>query len=385
MRILLLSAYDADSHQYWRKGLVDSFPEHDWQVLTLPARYFSWRIRGNSMSWAFGDDADILREDYDLIIATSMTDLSSLRGFVPSLANTPSIVYFHENQFDYPTTHKARTNVEPQILNLYTALAADKVIFNSHYNYQTLITGAERLLRKLPDQVPSNVVDLIAQKSCVIPVPLKALNLDTDIQQQAMKTVSWHKYAAVEPTQKPLLISWAARWEYDKGPAKLLAIISCLEAQNIDYRLAILGQSFRQVPKEFEQIHKQFSHRIDQFGYAESQADYFAWLQHCDIFLSTAEHEFQGLAVLEAVHLGCIPVLPNRLVYPELFEEMFLYKSNSDHSLEAQSAVSLMISIKEQIIEGVDYSRHLPSSSCYSWSGLRGCYKRLIEFVRRSQ
>ena len=381
MKILLLSAYDADSHQYWRKGLVENFPEHQWQVLTLPARYFSWRIRGNSMSWAFGKQGSILRQQYDLIIATSMTDLSSLRGFIPSLANTPSIVYFHENQFDYPTSNKARANVEPQILNLYTALAADKVVFNSQYNYQTLLEGAQRLLRKLPDQVPSNIVELITHKSSVIPVPLKALSLDTQAQQQAIKTANWHQYAAVEALKKPLLISWAARWEYDKGPVKLLNIISCLEAQNIDYRLAILGQSFRQIPKEFDLIRERFSHRIDQFGYAQSQAEYFAWLQHSDIFLSTAEHEFQGLAVLEAVNLECIPVLPNRLVYPELFDEMFLYESDSDHSLEAQSAVSLMLEIKKHIAEGVDYSESLPNKCDYSWSGLKSPYQNLLESI----
>ncbi len=379
MRILLLSAYDADSHQYWRKGLVDNFPEHDWQVLTLPGRYFSWRIRGNSMSWAFGEQASILREHYDLIIATSMTDISSLRGFIPSLANTPCIVYFHENQFGYPTSDKARTNVEPQILNLYTALAADKVVFNSQYNYQTFIQGAERLLRKLPDQIPNNLVELIAAKSSVIAVPLSDTDLPFEGTANEKVTVSWQKYSSLKAEDKPLLISWAARWEYDKGPAKLLAIISCLEAQNIDYRLAILGQSFRQVPKEFSQIREQFSHRIDQFGYADSQDEYFNWLSCSDIFLSTAEHEFQGLAVLEAVNLGCIPVLPNRLVYPELFAEEFLYDSSSDHSLEARSAVSLMTDIKEQITEGVDYSESLPKKCEYSWSGLKSSYQKLIE------
>ena len=57
-------------------------PKHDWTVLSLPARYFSWRIRGNSLSWAFGE-RERLQQPYDLIIATSMVDLTSLRGFVP--------------------------------------------------------------------------------------------------------------------------------------------------------------------------------------------------------------------------------------------------------------------------------------------------------------
>ena len=51
MKILLLSAYDAQSHKRWRTGLVAQFPEYQWTVLSLAARFFSWRLRGNAYSW----------------------------------------------------------------------------------------------------------------------------------------------------------------------------------------------------------------------------------------------------------------------------------------------------------------------------------------------
>ena len=41
--------------------------------------------------------------------------------------------------------------------------------------------------------------------------------------------------------------------------------------------------------------------------------------------VSTALHEFYGIAVIEAVRAGCRPLLPNRLSYPELFDGEFLY------------------------------------------------------------
>src|SRR5690606_35019293 len=84
-RILLLSAYDAASHKHWRQQLVTLFPGSHWTELVLPARYFSWRIRGNSLSWAF-NHRQKLTDNYDLLIATSVCDLASLRGFVPELA-----------------------------------------------------------------------------------------------------------------------------------------------------------------------------------------------------------------------------------------------------------------------------------------------------------
>ncbi|MDO9476987.1 MAG: DUF3524 domain-containing protein, partial [Pseudohongiella sp.] len=129
-RILLLSAYDAGSHQQWRQILCDMFPHYHWTCLSLPARHFSWRVRGNSLSWAFNHRRE-LTDNYDLVIATSLTDLASLRGFVPELARIPTLVYFHENQFAYPATAQQHASIEPAMVNLYSALCADHVAFNS--------------------------------------------------------------------------------------------------------------------------------------------------------------------------------------------------------------------------------------------------------------
>jgi len=374
LKILLLSAYDADSHQYWRKGLVANFPQHQWQVLTLAARYFSWRVRGNSLSWAFGEQAAILKQDYDLIIATSMTDLSALRGFIPSLASIPTLVYFHENQFAYPTSTKARTNVEPQILNLYTALAADQLVFNSNYNLQTLLTGAEQLLNKLPDQVPTNIIALIKAKATVLPVPLIESATGNQLATAAISTV-WDQYGNLNIQQRPLLIAWAARWEYDKGPVKLLAIVKELVARRVNFRLCIMGQKFRQVPSEFATLQSEYAEYIDQFGYTESRAEYQRWLAQADIFLSTAIHEFQGLSVLEAFNVNCVPALPNRLVYPELFASQYLYAADLDLATEARAACQLMIE-QWEMLKNANY---FPAELDLSWKKLKPSYQKVID------
>jgi len=41
-------------------------------------------------------------------------------------------------------------------------------------------------------------------------------------------------------------------------------------------------------------------------------------LSEADLFFSTADHEFFGIAAAEAIIHGLIPLLPNRLAYPEL-------------------------------------------------------------------
>jgi len=353
-RILLLSAYDAQSHQYWHKGLVEAFPEYDWTVLTLPARYFAWRVRGNSLSWAI-EQQTLLNQPYDAVICTSMTDLSALRGMVPKLARTPTLVYFHENQFAYPPSQHQAQSVEPQVLNLYTAFCADKVLFNSNYNRETFIDGARKLLQKLPDHAPLSVIEHIKDKSGVLPVPLKPVTTSQIDTEQP-----WPKN-----TKEITKIVWAARWEYDKGPKTLLEILRTLKAAQQDFALCLLGQHFRHSPPEFNDIQYEFAAEIVHAGFEESTARYQAWLNGADFILSTAEHEFQGIAVLEATQRGCIPIVPDTLVYPELFDQQLRYNS-------AQEAASLIQKHWKQKTQA-------PPTMHMEWPQLRECYRDAIE------
>ncbi len=324
-RVLLLSAYDAESHRYWRRGLVEAFPEWHWQELTLPARYFSWRIRGNSLSWAFSE-RELLEQPYDLLIATSMTDLAALRGFVPQLAAIPTLVYFHENQFAYPVTDNARADVAPQIGNLYTALCADRVVFNSAWNRETFLDGVRKLLQKLPDQVPAGLPERLTERSCVLPVPLRPVPQNEVLQKevplieaQAAGGVDWRDEG------KACRLVWVARWEYDKGPGLLLQIVRQLQRRQVEFRLCLLGQQFRQQPTEFAEVCTLAGDHLVQAGYEPDVHRYRAWLASADVVLSTAEHEFQGIAVQEAIAAGCLPLLPDRLAYPEWVDGAFLY------------------------------------------------------------
>jgi len=371
MKVLLLSAYDAASHRHWRQTLVAQFPEWDWQVLTLPARYFAWRIRGNSLSWAFGQ-RELLEQPYDLVIATSMTDLSALRGMVPVLAQIPTLVYFHENQFAYPESGREYGSVEPKVLNIYTALAADYVLFNSGYNRNSFLAGAQVLLKKMPDQVPAGLIERLQARSSVLPVPLNI--------EQSHPSRIWPDDTLGAATDRPLRILWAARWEFDKGPDRLRLILNALEQRGLNYRLALLGERFRHSPKEFEQIGQAFSHRLDQFGFAESRTEYLSWLRGADLVLSTATHEFQGLAVLEAVAQGCVPVLPARQVYPELFAPEYLYPSmgDADTASEAEQAADLITAwdVKRRT-EGLT----APDVSRFSWKVQREAYLKVVTEV----
>jgi len=331
-RILLLSAYDAMSHKMWRGRLLEMFPEHTWTQLVLPPCHFNWRIRGNSLQWAL-NEKDLLNQDYDLLIATSMVDLSSLRGFIPRIAQLPTLLYFHENQFVYPLGSKQRSNnVEPQLVPLYSALCADAIVFNSTYNRSTFLQGAKELLKKLPDQLSPELLERI-EKSEIIPVPLEEFSFEPVTT------------AMLENSKQILDVVWNHRWEYDKGPKLLLSLAQAILTQRLPIRLHVVGQQFRSSPAEFKKIAALLEQHaaalaIDQgsFGFVENREGYISLLRRCDVVLSTAEHDFQGLAIQEACTLRCTPLVPDALVYPEYIDSQFLYPFNESSGDEANCA-----------------------------------------------
>ena len=324
-RILLLSAYDAQSHQLWRKNLASLFPDIDWQQLALPPRHFSWRVRGNSLQWAYAEAA-VLSQEYDLLLATSMVDLAALRGLVPSLSRLPTLVYFHENQFVYPPGNAERDNIEPRLVPLYSALCADRIVFNSEFNRRSFLNGARSLLKRLPDRFPDSIMQQL-EASITLPVPVYAPDEPGSIER--------------DPTQ--LEVVWNHRWEYDKGLDLLLAVTEELVSRQLPIRLYVVGQRFRSVPAQLGRIQsllEEHASRLETsagcFGYLADRRDYDALLHRCDVVLSTALHDFQGLALQEACLAGCTPLAPADLVYPEYLDRRFLFEPEAIHGDSAR-------------------------------------------------
>jgi glycosyltransferase involved in cell wall biosynthesis len=370
MRVLLLSAYAAHSHEHWQRTLRSLFPQWQWDVLRLPPRHFSWRVRGNPLFWALAR-REVLERGHDLLLATSMVDLATLRGLVPALARTPALLYFHENQFDYPRRPQQQSLLEAQMVSLYGALAADRVLFNSRYNRDTFLRGCDALLAKLPDFVPPGVVAAIRRKSAVLPVPLGP-------RQDAGGTAQWPGRQGDWP-HRPLRLLWSGRFEHDKAGDRLLQLLRALEDDGPDFELAVTGQRFRDSPPAFSEIESAFSDRLVQFGYLDSRQDYCALLRGADIVVATALHEFQGLAVLEAVAAGCLPAVPARQAYPEIYPAAFQYASHpADPAAEALAAAALVRSLAADLGAG---RAEVPDVSAYGPGALRPRYLAELQAV----
>ena len=351
--VWLLSAYRSESHASWVNWLSD---QHDFpvrfRIFELPGRYFRWRIRGNPLSW-MAEFRDALQEERPHhILATSMVDIATIKGMHPELAGIPVTLYFHENQFAYPVGDRQHSSIDPQMVQLYGALSSERCLFNSRFNLDSMLKGVGDLLNKLPDAVPEHVVDELRAKSHVLPVAVEALNTlatEPEIESGAHDSVP--------------LILWNHRWEYDKRPDRFEALLNALSDRGLDFQLALLGPRPGKVPGELSAIRQRHAARIIADGMVP-RAEYEALLKRARVVISTADHEFQGLSMIEAVSAGATPVVPDALCYREQYPDRLRYVPGNIE--DAADRVSDAL----QENSAVDISRWTASHTAALWRNL---------------
>jgi glycosyltransferase involved in cell wall biosynthesis len=234
-----------------------------------------------------------------------MLNLAEFRGLCRSaVGRLPAIAYFHENQLTYPARQEDPRDLHFAFTNLTTALAADRVWFNSAFHRDSFLTAIDDLVHRMPDYRPLDAAATIRAKASVRSPGIEpALGVESHRPRPA----------------GPLRILWVARWEHDKNPELFFQALTHLLQHGCDFRVSVLGESFDDAPACFAEARRKWAERIDHGGYLPDRRQYWEALEHADVVVSTADHEFFGIAVVEAVAAGCYPVLPNRLAYPELF------------------------------------------------------------------
>jgi len=309
LRILAVEPYCGGSHQAFLDGYRAS-SRHSVELLTMPARKWKWRMRGAAMS--LGREMADRAEEFDVLLVSDFLDLAALVGmYADRLHDIPRVAYFHENQLTYPVPSEDERDYQYGFTNITTCLAADRVLFNSRYHMESFLDGAERLLRRMPDFVPDWAPDSIRDRSAVVPVGVDLASIDRQRPNVPARA----------ERSGPLTILWNHRWEYDKGAEEFFETLMDLDDEGHEFRLAVTGQSFRATPAVFERAGERLRHRIVTYGYLPSRADYARTLLQSDIVVSTAVQEFFGISVVEAAYAGCLPLLPNRLSYPELLAD----------------------------------------------------------------
>lgn len=302
MRVLYLEPFYGGSHRDVADNIV-RHSAHEITLLTLPARFWKWRMRSASLWFARRIDQPA---SYDLIVCTGLMDVAALKSLL-KVPLPPVLLYCHETQLSYPSPSPSETDLHFAFTDVVNMLCADHVAFNSRSHRTAFLNALPGFLRQFPEQRPTWARHAIEQRSSVC---YPGISVRNGIA------------APRSPGAAPLVI-WNHRWELDKAPEAFFAALRDLAGCGCDFRVALLGENYKTVPEPFVRAKEEFGPRVVQYGYVPGRHSYERWLQTGAVVVSTAIQENFGISVMEAVAHGCHPVLPHRLSYPELIPAAF--------------------------------------------------------------
>ena len=316
MKILLISPYHGGSHRAWAEG-YQAHSAHEIRLLTLPDRFWKWRMHGGAVTLA----RRFLANDYtpDVILATDMLDLTTFLSLTRQRTSPiPTILYCHENQLTYPLPQDGSSGPMRRqrgerdnhyvFINYASMLTADLILFNSNYHHRSFFADLPNFLKHFPEYNELNSIAVLQNKSQVLSV---------GVDFQRLEAGNWLAHSL-----QPPLILWNQRWEYDKNPDEFFEALYVMQQEGIPFRLALCGQQYGKRPSTFDTASKRLAKQITHIGYANDEM-YRQLLWEAAVTISTAHHEFFGISILEAIYCHTFPILPHRLSYPELIPETF--------------------------------------------------------------
>jgi len=306
LRITLVSPYHGGSHQAWATG-YQAASEHEIEILDLPARFWKWRMHGGAVTLARR-----FLPQTDLIVATDMLDLATFLALTrPATSAIPTVLYMHENQLTYPLPEDPTTGAMRRqhgerdghyaFINFTSMLAADRVLFNSRYHLESWFGALPVFLKHFPEYNELGAIEDLRAKSEVLPVGIDTGALDRLALDRSAGDEGGSSSAGSSPA--------------DSSPAS-----SSPAGSSSAGSAPLCGERFSQHPEEFEVAIERLADRVEHIGFAEP-SHYAQLLREATVTVSTAHHEFFGISVLEAIHCGTFPVLPDRLSYPELLPQ----------------------------------------------------------------
>jgi len=363
MRVALLEPFFTGSHQKWAKSF-QKYSQHPVDIYSLPGRHWKWRMHVGAP--ALAKQVNNSDSEPDLFFATDMLDVAVFRALLkPSLRTKPIAVYFHENQITYPWSPsdkdpEQKRDLHYGFINFTSALAGDKLFFNSNYHRQSFLSALPHFLNKYPDYNQLDSVSVIESKSEVL-----HLGMDLGPMDQGQ----------TEPEQKRAVLLWNHRWEYDKNPNLFFETLFTLQDRGVDFRLVVLGEQFENSPEIFAFAKERLKEKLLHFGYADSFEDYCKWLSASDIALVTSNQDFFGGSVVEAMYMNVLPLLPKRLAYPEHIPEAlhntFFYENKEEIANKLQRLIFNVNVIRKQSVR--KFVEH------YDWGIMAPKYDHALE------
>lgn len=253
----------------------------------------------------------------DMVLATDMFDLPTWLGLVSRdlrfsgwFDEVPLVTYFHENQWAYPSAPGTPVDHHYGYTNLLTAAVSDECWFNSEFNRRSFLEFSRRFIGRMPDSNDSTDIDRIESVSRVLCPGFAPPNITSKNREAGA----------------PIRLGWVGRFEHDKRPDRFIELLDVLNVKGVSFELILLGQRGRNC-ESLDLIQTRYRSLIRFDGYAETRQEYEGRLGEIDVVISTADHEFFGIAICESIWAGAVPVTPNRLSYVEYVPPSLRYDS----------------------------------------------------------
>ncbi len=356
-KFIFLEPFYGGSHKDFADGLIAE-SRHHIELVTMPARFWKWRMRGAALYFIKKIKS---LSDFQGLITTDLMSLSDFKALSESEC-PPALVYFHENQITYPLAPNEQMDFQFGFTDITTALAAEKILFNSHFHFNDFIKRLPGFINMMPEFHPKWVVDQIREK--------------TNVLYPGCRFSA--KQSCLKKHDDPLpLIVWNHRWEFDKNPEDFFNALDKVLAKGYGFRLALLGENFQMVPKPFIAARERYEGRIERYGYVTSRGEYLEWLSRGAIVISTANQENFGISMVEAIRYGCLPLVPDRLSYPEIipkeYHADFIYKNQED-------LIEKLIHLISRYSEFQEKREMLAGKmGSFAWENQIGAYDDLLE------
>ncbi|KAK7110495.1 tRNA-queuosine alpha-mannosyltransferase-like isoform X2 [Littorina saxatilis] len=174
--ILLLEPFYCGSHKQLIDGLMkDMAIAPRAHLVTMSGKKWHWRARVSALHLS---TAIPVNHNFRVLFSSSVLNLVELVALRPDLASLHKVLYFHENQLQYPVRKQKDRDFQYGYNLILSCLVADCVLFNSSFNMESFLTSITSFLKLMPDYRPKGLADVIRPKCSVLYFPMLYQNID---------------------------------------------------------------------------------------------------------------------------------------------------------------------------------------------------------------
>lgn len=348
LHVLFLEAYPGESHRR-ASEVLQRHSRH--RITIIEASRDHWMTLALVSHLELADRISQLQPSaVDLIIVSGTTNLPGLLlSLPPHLQGLPVVSYMHESQWSYPSTGEDSRSVLVQHLDAIRH--SSEIWFNSRFHREDMQRAAgEPFIDRRIRQEARALFQASRPRLRVVYPPVEI-------------DCCSHLGAPADGARR---VVWNARWEHDKRPDRFVEAVRSLVRRIGSIDVLVLGTAGKDT-QEITSMFAGIAGQVSVPGHLHDRTTYEQMLAGGGIIISTADHEFFGIGVLESVLAGLAPVVPAALAYSETIPSAWFYPHGDTDALVDVMQAALASSRWTLPLHMSDARRFLAARSVSCW------------------